>query len=122
MKELTEVTIAGWISIHDHGESEDILHLSCIEEPLADFLEFMHRKNVTVRYWVTDTECSIDQASEDFLATVMGRAEVKYGAQYSELTGYLWTDEDLIVGGHDLLKELKSYKDKWLILQLEINE
>lgn len=118
-------TFTGWITVEDCGDSDDILfvsdHMDDEVEPFAEMLEFMHRKNVTVRYWIANEKCSVLQASEDFIATLMGRAEVKYGARYSEITGYLWTDEDLNVGGHDLIAELKSNVGKYLILQVDIN-
>lgn len=118
-------TLSGWITIDDRGDSEDILFVSDNMdddvEPFAEMLEFMHWKNVTVRYWIANEKCSIEQASEDFIETLMGRAEVKYGAQYSEITGYLWTDEDLKVGGHDLIEELKGNVGKYLIFQVDVN-
>ncbi|MNJ80064.1 hypothetical protein D3C77_783070 [compost metagenome] len=51
----------------------------------------------------------------------MGFCDVGYGARYSELTGYLWTDEYLKVGGHDIIEELRSYVGKWLILEIEVH-
>jgi hypothetical protein len=42
----------------------------------------------------------------------MGHAAT-YRGVLSEYTGYLWTDEDLMVGGHDLLAELKSHLGKF---------
>ena len=50
---------------------------------------------------------------------VMGDANVDLQSRYSEITGYLWTDEDLNVGGHDLLAELKGHVGKWLIMEVE---
>ena len=113
-------TYEGLLSLHKYGEAYDILFLSSVSEPLAEELEWMHRKNVTVRYWVTDKPCSKDEASTEFLKTCMGAADIYFGSRYSEITGYLWTDEDLHVGGHDLIAELKSNVGKWLILEVEL--
>ena len=112
---------SGWIRVLDHGESNDVLFVGADDEPFADTLDFMNRENVTVRYWVTDCACAIEQASEEFLKTVMGCAEVEFNARYSEITGYLWTDEELNVGGHDLLNELKSYDCSFLNLEVEVH-
>ena len=79
----------------------------------------MSHQTVTVRYWITDQPCTKDQAIEAAVLTVLGFAQVKLQSRYSELTGYLWTDEDLMVGGHDLLEEFKSNTGKWLILEVE---
>src|SRR5437868_3327415 len=39
-------------------------------------------------------------------------------SHYSEITGYLWTDENLMVGGHDLLDELRSHKGSFVHLEI----
>lgn len=113
-------TYEGLLCLHSYGEADDILFLSSASNPLAEELEWMHRKNVTVRYWVTGKPCSKEEASAEFLKTCMGAADVDFGSRYSELTGYLWTDEELCVGGHDLIAELKSNVGKWLILEVEV--
>lgn len=112
---------SGWIRVLDHGESSDVLFVGADNEPFADTLDFMNRKKVTVRYWITNCECTIKQASEEFLKTVMGVADVDFYARYSDMTGYLWTDEDLNVGGHDLLDELKSHDGSFLNLEVEVH-
>jgi hypothetical protein len=127
MNDDNKVTIEGWLGIKDHGDSDDILFIGerrdmDDSEPVGEVLEFMHRKTVTVRYWAVEEKCTKEEASEDFLCTLMGSAEVKYGARYSEITGYLWTDEDLMVGGHDLMSELKGYEGRYLIIEVEIME
>ena len=48
----------------------------------------------------------------------IGGIEADFNPRYSEITGYLWTDEELNVGGHDLMAELKSNVGKWLILEI----
>ena len=50
----------------------------------------------------------------------MGLLESEFWEQYSEITGYLGTDETLNVGGHDLLEELRSNIDNYIILEIEI--
>lgn len=119
--------IEGWLGLKDVDEAYGILHVGerrDLEdaEPLAELTEFMYSKTVTVRYWVCDEKCSKEEAAEDFLGTAMGYADAKYGAHYSELTGYLWTDEDLVVGGHDIIAELKTYIGQYLILEIEVHE
>lgn len=110
----------GLLCEHSYDEADDILFLSSLHGPLAEELEWIHNKNVTVRYWITDKEATKEQANEDFIKTLCGMAEVDFGAQYSECTGYLWTDEELNVGGHNLMSELRSNIGKWLILEVEV--
>lgn len=111
----------GLLSEHSWGEADDILFLSSLRDPLAEALDWMNRKNVTVRYWITDKECTRDEANEAAMLTVMGAAETELHSRYSEMTGYLWTDEELKVGGHNLLAELRSHVGKWLILEVQDN-
>ena len=110
----------GLLSLRTWGDAEDILYLSTLKDPLVEELKWMARKRVSVRYWITDKPCSINEASVAAMMTAMGDADVNLQSFYSEITGYLWTDEDLVVGGHDLLEELKSSAGKWLILEVRV--
>jgi len=112
-------TYTGFLDVHDYGESDDVLFLSSIDEPLAEELEWMCDQNVTVKYWITDEEVSKDEAQEKFLNKIMGFAVADFSVHYGDWTGYLWTDEDLNVGGHDLLEELKFHDGQFLILEIE---
>ena len=113
-------TYTGRLSLHSHGEADDILFLSSLEDPLAEELEWMSSKQVSVRYWITDRECTKEDAQRLATLEIMGIGEAEYRARYSEITGYLWTDEEIKVGGHDLLDELKSHVGKWIVLEVEI--
>lgn len=110
-------TYRGQLNVGTHSESEDVLLLD--SEPLAELLEWTHLQRITVRYWVTDAPVDKEEAKEAFIGELLGRSDTEFGARYSEITGYLWTDEELNVGGHDLLAELKSYSGQWLILEVE---
>jgi hypothetical protein len=113
-------TYAGLLCEHCDVEDHDGLFVSSVRAPLASALSWMRGKQVTIRYWITDKQVTKEEAQETFLKTVMGIAtDVTYYARYSEATGYLWTDEYLKVGGHDLLTELRSNVGKWLILEIE---
>jgi hypothetical protein len=63
-----------------------------------------------------------EELEEEHFKTLIGATDAEYNARYSDLTGYLWTDEDWNVGGHNLLSELKSNVGKWLILEVELYE
>jgi hypothetical protein len=55
-------------------------------------------------------ECGCDE--------MLGEGDATFGARYSEDTGYLWTDEELNVGGHDLLGELESHEGRYCLLEI----
>lgn len=126
MKDAELKTLIGWITLEEEQEN---YHESLFlrggggeeEEPLAERLEFMDGRQVTVRYWIAEKECTKEEAVEDFAGALMGRAEADFGARYSEYTGYLWTDENIGVGGHDLLRELRGYDRQFLILEVEVH-
>lgn len=116
------LTYQGLLSLHSYGEADEILFLSSEREPLAEVLDdTIGGKQVTARYWITDTPCTKEEADEDAAERVMGKAATRFGSRYSEMTGYLWTDEEVKIGGHDLIGELKDSAGKWLILEIEIH-
>lgn len=79
-------------------------------------------KVITVRYWITSEEKTKEEATEQHLKQVMGCVEGEWHSIYSDVTGYLVLGENLVVGGHDLVEELRSHKDKYLILEVTVHE
>ena len=116
-----EIRLSGKLVQREYGEDSDVLFIEGREYPLSRELEDITKKKVTCRYWITDQQTTRDDAQERFLRTLMGEADVQYEPRYSEITGYLWTDEDLNIGGHDLLAELCSSVGKWLILEIDVH-
>ena len=114
-------TYTGMLNLRDPGEAMDILYVSSIDRPLAEVLaDEISGRTVSVRYWVTDKEVSKDAAAECFIGRLMGQADCEFMSWYSEVTGYLWTDENIKIGGHDLLAELQSYVGRYLILEVDL--
>lgn len=96
-----------------------------ITEPLADQFGYHNKygdkKQVSVRYAINDTNnwpATLDEIAADEVSRLSGDFYADYGAHYSELTGYLWTDEDLTVGGHDLIKVFRENAGKYLWLEI----
>lgn len=90
---------------------------------VAELLKWIHGKQVSIRYWIIDKEVSKEEASDAVQRTLLGDATVEFEVYYSDITGYLWTDENLMVGGHNLLEELRSFVPKkgfgnYLILEV----
>lgn len=77
-------------------------------------------KNISVRYWISDVEDCIERIKENATKILMGDCTAEYCARYSDITGYLWTDDKLNVGGHNLLRELESFVGKYLVLEIEV--
>lgn len=112
-----------------NGEEDNLLVLlknyRADAGPLADVIKDdiqSYGDFLTVRYYISSEELSPHKLQEEHLKTLIGIGDAQYSVHYSEITGYLWTDEEITVGGHDLLEELKSYLGKWLWMEIEYNE
>ncbi len=117
----------GWLEENNWGESRNILYLTPTKgeafdgEVLALILEAdLVGKYVSVRYHIIDKEMVLDEAEEHFLKRLYGVIETDVGHHYSEITGYLWTDEKINIGGHNLIAELHSWVGKFMILIIDI--
>lgn len=75
----------------------------------AGYTSSYRRQNVTVRYHITDAPRSKEELDENMVCQVIGAGYAEWGHAWSDLTGYLWTDEKLVVGNHDVVAELWSY-------------
>lgn len=115
----------GLISEHSYGEADGLLLLSSLEDPLAETLENdmgRYGEFATVRYYVSDTKQSKKSLNESLIRKISGDVKADFGSHYSEYTGYLWTDEEFNVGGHDLMQELHNSKGKWLYMEIDWNK
>jgi hypothetical protein len=146
---MKNIIYAGWIREKSFGEADDIIYLGVdggtytdsadpsasiynlnegnyfdgTDIPLADVLQGnIARKQVSVCYWITDQQCNKDEAQEQFLKKLYGAADCEFRSHYSDITGYLWTDEDLVIGGHDLLDELRSNVGSFVILDITVHD
>lgn len=96
-----------------------------VNVPLAEILENDIDKYgcyLSVNYYITDKPVDIDELPLKLMETLYGEGDAEYRMRYSEYTGYLWTDEEINVGGHDLLNELKSNIGKWIHMEIEFSE
>ena len=118
-----QLILKGWLK---HGYAYERHETALLDdEPISELLEEITGKVVTVRYFISDKEDTLENIQEQFIRSLFGELEAEHRPRYSEITGYLWTDEELNVGGHDLLSELEveSYGEgKYLYLIVDIHE
>lgn len=110
----------GTLTVRDHGEGMDILFLDD-GDPLAEVITGdmdEHGRYLSVRYWTADARRDDDAMIEGAIREALGFGEAAFLHHYSDITGYLWTDEDVIVGGHDLLEELKAQAGRYCLLEI----
>lgn len=122
----TERIYTGTIKIGSYGEDDDALWLEPSADPQAEPLageiatDIEELGNtVTVSYWITDGPRTLDQLLENEAKKLAGAADADYSQRYSDVTGYLWTDAELTIGGHDLLAELESEVGRWCYLSIK---
>jgi hypothetical protein len=116
------MTFKGLISTIDEYEMNATLITDEKGESVAFASEFPSYSEVIVRWAINDTGDwpeTLDEVAADELSLLEGAAHTKYGAQYSEITGYLWTDNEATVGGHDLTRILESNRGKYLWMEVE---
>lgn len=77
---------------------------------------------VSLRYWLADREGGDDAIKQRAIESHYGAAAIEWGARYSEVTGYLWTDEHFVVGGHDMLARLTDAVGKYLLLEVMVHD
>lgn len=127
----TKEIYRGWLVLRSNGEENDILHIApdpfrsadsvLLAKAVASHISY-RGKFLTVKYYITDQEIPEDKLTETLLNTLYGAGDAKYSMRYSEITGYLWTDEHLNIGGHNLINELKGSIGKFCHLEIEFSE
>lgn len=138
-------TFEGLIKVGSWGEAEDVVFVvSPDEQELEPFARELYYqfddKKVTARYWVSDKLAPKEEIQKSHAMQVMGIMNAEFTSYYSEITGYLWTDQWALITdeeygvnlkyerhnlsklGHDLIAELKSFKGMWLVLEIEEHE
>lgn len=119
MPEIKTLTLSGKIVDYEDHNNHNTISIGELEQPIAETLEELYGKQVTLRYWISDTLMSREELAENNMLVYSGALYANYGAAYSECTGYLWTDDKLNVGGHDLRNELEGDLGKYLYLEAE---
>lgn len=118
-------TYRGTLRKASNGEEDDLLGLlsesdfavSILAETIRDDME-EHGEFLSVRYFVADKPMADDELAKAWIRYLYGKGDVDYCVRYSEITGYLWTNQDIKVGGHDLLEELYGSLGKFLHLEI----
>jgi hypothetical protein len=122
--------ISGWISNENNGDDDYVVFVRqkdskdyWDDKPLADLMrEKYSNKLVTIHYWTCDRELPPEVLKTAALEHIFGITEADYQTHYSDTTGYLWLDQDIKIGGHDLLEELRSHAGKYLYMEIFVHE
>jgi len=105
---MREITYTGRLRINE-GEPEGIfLGDEALAQTIID--EMAESGNyLWVRYYIADHFLDRETAEVEWLNSVEGVGDLTWEVHYGDSTGYLWTDEEINVGGHDLIQELTRF-------------
>jgi hypothetical protein len=95
-------------------------HITVDGDPLAELTEDFTGQLLSIRYWITDEPIELNKAIETTIEQCMGFGDCKFRIHHSDQTGYLWTDEDFKVGGHDMIAEMESFIGKHVLMEIEV--
>lgn len=95
------------------------VYLAEVVEKLAGW-----RDIVTFQFHISSEPKTFYELEENLVKTVMGKVDSHFYHSYSDLTGYLWTNEKLEIGEHDVLSEIQSHMNqgtgsKYIALRVE---
>jgi hypothetical protein len=74
----------------------------------------------SIRFVTADQSIDPTKVEEIIISSYYGNVDCEYYHRYSDYTGYLWTDEEFKVGGHDLIKILSNYIGKYIHMEIEM--
>jgi hypothetical protein len=76
---------------------------------------------VSISYYASDNKMMFEEAKGHYVENMLGgMVDSDYEEVHgSEQTGYVYTDQSLMVGGHDLLAELESHSGKYLNMEIK---
>jgi hypothetical protein len=122
------IVYRGWLREGYNGETE-VLEISdniaergaILAELVADDM-LTHGRYLSVRYFLTDIPVAPEELNRVLMETFFGEGAAEYNMVYSEDTGYLWTDENLSVGGHDMMGKLETELGRFLHLEIDYHK
>lgn len=109
-KDLFQGVIAGIVKPCSH-EPDSLITIG--GRSIAKFINEFSGRKVWCVWAVNDTFLNPSEIQEEHIKKFTGSASANYGAVYSELTGYLWTDDEGKIGGHDLVESMSGYTNKY---------
>lgn len=123
-KEISsERVYRGWLTTDKYGFTS--ITANGLRYSIAELVneDWEEGTKVSVSYFISPVEVTLDRAKETLLYKVFGGgldAEYELSA-YSEYTIEEWK-ENLVVGGHDIIKELHTFVDNEAYLVLVISK
>lgn len=119
---MQTLTYNGFIKTKNVLEDHNVLFVGDMDEPIAEeFVNVLNGKQVSVRYWICKARMPKHKLQESALINMFGSVDASFGARYTEITGFIGVDEEVNIGGHDLVQELFSHVGKYVHLEIDIH-
>lgn len=95
------------------------LHVGDIQ--LTGWMEQFNNETVSVRYWVSSESLTVEKAVQLDAETLLGVIHADISHFGTEVTGYMYTTETAVIGGHDLVQVLTPFaKEEKYYLLIEV--
>ncbi len=119
---MTKKIYRGMLTLNSHGEGDGLLFIGSdvVADTLQDDLQD-YGNYVTVSFYTTEKDTPIEVIQEEYMMTLMGLSDADFDHRYSDITGYLWTDESWEVGGHNLIELLSLSTGRFCHLDVEFS-
>lgn len=87
--------------------------------------ESFPKSKFQVNYWLSNNPCTKDEILEGFIRKLYGDISADYESNdycYSSYSSGTYYDTTLQIGGHDLITELSSEQDRFVIIELNVED
>lgn len=87
--------------------------------------ESFPKSKFQVNYWLFNNPCTKDEILEGFLRKLYGDISADYESNnycYSSYSSGTYFDTTLQIGGHNLISELSSEQDRFIFIELNIDD
>lgn len=99
--------------IQRQNYSEDEAWAIGDEDFLAEILEGYHGEQVFACYAFSPEPITPDRLRDLAILSAEGVVDARLSGYYSEITGWLWLDEDGTIGGHDLVDIFSQHEGEY---------
>ena len=93
------------------------------KKSLCNLYGFEISDEIFINYYISDIKLTEEEFIKNDLLSLIGGLSFKYQEVYgTEWTGYMWTDEEFKIGGHDLHRELTNHIGKYCFMKIHLNK
>ena len=109
--------LEGKIREKENGDHADALYIGAdiIAEAISDNFQ-SHRAPVFCCWAISERPITPYDLLGIAVEQANGDVDAIYYHRYSEITGYLWTEQDAIIGGHNLVEIFGNHIKRYAIL------